>query len=285
MKRYVRSVRRSGLVLATALLLMASWAPDLQASYAYGYAEQTISSLTISPAITAASAVTSLSFAAATLNGSGPSSSNALDAPQVFIGSSPAPENFFSRYAPGTPPAGPDGNFTRGDSLIAQLTGPNNSASVVSESYLNTNTPTSEAASSSVTASLAFTTGTTGALTISYNFANDIYTYATGTGASTAHFGFDITIKDLAGNVVFDSVTTNTNISLAAPPNGMELINSGMNSVTTTSLTANTQYSIIFAITSGSSAVVSVPEPSSVVLMGLGGVAALAVFRRKRAKA
>src|SRR5206468_3492293 len=162
------------------------------------------------------------STASATSNGSGPATSDLLDAPQAFIGGSP-PSNFFARYATGNPPVSPAGNFTRGDSLIASLMAPS-SASTVSESFLSGTASSTLTAGSSVAASLLFMTGATaGPLTIAYNYANDIFTFTSGAANVTAHYNFDITIKDLNGNVVFNSSTSNTNLTLASPPNGPEL--------------------------------------------------------------
>jgi PEP-CTERM motif len=284
MRRHSGSKRRLAWGLAAFVFLLGGWTTNLRAGIAYGYAEQTISNLTILPAINALGGVTTSTSDSATLNGSGLANSNALDAPQAYIGGTPvAPQNDFTRYAPGAIPVSPAGNFTRGDALIASLTAPN-SSSVVSESFLNTTTPTSETASSSLTASLLFTPTATGALAMTYNFANDAYVFTTDSGSATANFNFNITIKDLAGNIVFSSSTANTNLTLASPPNGGEVIRNGMETVTTTSLTAGTSYSLIFSDTTGTSALVSIPEPSSVVLLGLGGVAALVVFRRRKVK-
>jgi hypothetical protein len=280
-------VRRLGCLLAGVVFLMGGWTSQAKAGLAYGYAEQTISSLSIAPSISAVGTVTSTSTAGATFNGSGNSSSDTLDAPQVFIGGSPqAPQNFFSRYAPGSPPVSPDGNFTRGDSQIVSLAGPANSASVVSESYLNGTGPANETGTSAITASLLFTTTTAGSLTIGYNYSNDAFVFTSGGGTATARFGFDITIKDLAGDVVFDSSTPATNLTLASPPNGVELISSGTQSINTASLAASTEYSIIFSITSGTSVALpaAVPEPSSLVLVGFGGAMTLMLKWRKRSR-
>jgi PEP-CTERM motif len=270
--------------LAAFVFLLGGWTTNLRAGIAYGFAEQTISNLTIAPTLSALGGVTTSTTDSATLNGSGPANSNALDAVQAYLGGTPAaPQNDFSRYAPGAIPVSPVGNFTRGDVVIASL-GAGNSASAVSESFLNTTTPTSETANSSLTASLLFTPTATGALTINYNFANDAYVFTNDSGSATANYSFNITIKDAAGNIVFSSSTANTDLTLASPPNGGEIIRSGSESVTTSVLTVGQSYSLIFQNSTGTSALVSVPEPASVVLLGLGGVVALVVFRRRKAK-
>lgn len=286
MKTRVIPVRRLGILFAGAVMLTAGWTSELRAGLSYGFAQETISHLTITPSISEVGSVTSNSTAAATFNGSGSATSDPLNAPQVYIGGSPAaPENDFSRYAPGNPPVSPVGNFTRGDSEIVALIGANNGASVVSESFLNGNGPLAETASSNVAVSLLFTTSTAGALNIGYSFLNDAFVFTNG-GTATAHFGFDITIKDLAGHVVFDSATSATNVTVASPPNGLEILGSGTENVTTTSLAAATQYSITFSITSGTSVTqpAVVPEPSSIILLGLGGGTVLLMGRRIRSR-
>ena len=274
-------VRRLAVGLA-ALTLFAGWGGAARADYAYGFATQTISNLTITPGITPNGAVTTSTSDGATLNGSGIANSNALNAAQAYIGGAPpAPGDFYFRYAPGATPVSPAGNFTRGDAVIASLVPPN-SSSVVAESFLNTTTPTTETGNSGLTASLLFTPTVTGALAINYNFANDAYVFFTGGGNASASYNFNITIKDLAGAILFSSSTASTNLSLAAPPNGGEIIRTGNETVTTGSLTAGTSYSLIFSSTAQSSATV-VPEPASMALLGVGGLVTLAVFRTRRA--
>ena len=163
MKKQLGARRAFACGLAAAVMLLGGWTSSTKADYAYGFSEQTISNLTITPTISPLSGVTTSTTSSATLNGSGPANSNALDTPQAYIGGSPAaPQNDFLRYAPGNPvPVSPVGNFTRGDAVIGSLTPPS-SASVVSESFLNTTTATVETGSSSVTASLNFSPASTG---------------------------------------------------------------------------------------------------------------------------
>jgi hypothetical protein len=73
--------------------------------------------------------------------------------------------------------------------------------------------------------------GTATALTITYNFANDIFVFTTGSGTATASYGFNTTIK-AGNNIVFNSSNAETNPTLTAAPGG-EIIRSGTQGVTT----------------------------------------------------
>ena len=222
----------------------------------------------------------------ATVNGSGFAFSSPMDVKQVYLGGSPPPpENSFTRYATGTPPSSPAGDFTRGDALIASLAANTNSSSTVSESYLGT-LGTSETGNAGLTTSLSFAPTQAGALTITYNFASNAYALISGNGSVTANFSFDLTIKNLAGAIVFSSATANTNLSLALPPNGVEVIQSGSESVTTGNLNAGEAYTLIFSSSSRTAAsLTAVPEPGSLTRMGIGGLGLMAFARLRRRQA
>src|SRR5690349_16042157 len=86
--------------VAAVLALAHVPAREARADIAYGFAEQTISGLSISPAVTAMSPITTSTQDSSTFNGSGASNSAPLDAIQAFQGGAPAsPQNFFLRYA------------------------------------------------------------------------------------------------------------------------------------------------------------------------------------------
>jgi hypothetical protein len=271
---------------AAALALAAASTGVARADIAYAFAEQTITNVAITPTVTFTTATSTSAQDSATINGSGTSASDPLDALQTFLGGTPAaPQNSFVRYATGNPPASPTTppSFTRADALITtsgQGTGIN-SAAVVAESFLNTTTvghPNTETGNSGDTASVSFTLSTATALSISYGFANDLFVFSTGVASASANYHFNITIKDGAGNVVFTSATGNTNLSLSAPPQGAEVIKSGSETVTTPVLSTGTTYTMSVSSTAQSE-VTAVPEPASLALLGLGVLISLH-FRR-----
>lgn len=286
----LKCLLRPARLLATGLAFLAlagGWVSTARADIAYGFAEQTISGLSITPTITPTSGVVTITQDSTTANGSGFSNSDPLDAAQAYQGGLPmAPPNFFARYAPGSPPVSPTTppNFTRADVAIPVLMGPGNTSSVVSESYLNSaaGPPSRETGSSALLASLSFTIPTSSALMIAYNFASDLFVITTGVGAASADYKFGITIKDAAGNIVFNSSTPNTNLGLVAPPQGGEVIRSGSETVTTPTLLAGTNYTLIFSSTADTS-VQAVPEPSVTVMLGVAGLLGLG-YRKFRSR-
>jgi len=277
-----------------ALALAMGIAADSRAATVYGYSTQTISNLQILPtgsiAIQTPPGVTTFAQDGTTFNGSGASNSNALDPAQAYQGAGAGPPpNTFGRFAPGDPPISPVGNFTRGDALIAaNLT----SSSVVAESYLSAVTANAATASAGLGASFNFTPTVT-ALTITYDWANRLFVYSDGPGGTaSADYHFGITIRDTTNsnpqtNVVFNFASTNTNLSLSAPPPSGEIIKNGTdNTGSITGLVVGRLYSITFSSTAQTSLTTSsvIPEPASVVLMGIGGVVVLGMhFRRRKA--
>jgi len=278
-KNYTSLFRRLAAGFAT-LALLGTAATDARADFAYGYASQTISNLSLTPAAGTITFGNLLTFSqdGSTINGSGSSNSNQLDAIQAYQNAGPggaAPgQNNFNRTALGNPPASTN-NFTRGDSQIATTAlGAITSGSVVAESFLNTalaGSPANETGSGGLGAALTFVQSTTGNLAITYNYANDILSFTTAQGKASASYGFGITIRDNTGAIVFSSQTAETNSTFTAPPQGAELIRQGIQTVTANGLIGGQTYSIAFNVTA-QSAVNAVPEPGSVVLCCLGGL-------------
>jgi hypothetical protein len=256
------------------------------ASVAYAFAQQTISDLSLVPGsgtLSVTGSVVTGTTDASTQNGTGISHADPVDALQSYLGTPPPPpENDFNKYATfpggspiasGTAPTGLVGGatlapFSRGDSLITGVTS-TSSASVVAESYVN-GTPSHESGSGALSATVTITPSASTTLAISYTFANDAYVMSSaGTnGGAQAQFHFNITIKDAAGNVVFNSTTANTNLSLGSPPNGPEVIGSGSETVTTGTLTGGNAYTVIFSQSAATFVSPPIPEPSSVVMAG-----------------
>jgi len=289
MKRIQYRLRQLA-VIAVVLGLSQAIPREARADFAYAFAQQTISNLTVTPGVVPVGTFTSSAQDSTTLNGSGSSNSDPMNPLQAYQGGLPmAPQNFFARYAPGSPPVSPTvpPSFTRGDVLFT-TGGPGvNSGAVVSESLISTGggNPTSETAQAGLTAALNFTLATSSALTIAYSYANDIFVFTTGPSTAKANFNFSITIKDASGAIVFASQTNPTNVNLAAPPQGAEQINSGMEAVVTPLLAAGTQYSIVFSVQSQTSvtALNPVPEPGSLslALLAIGGLIPIG-YRMKR---
>jgi hypothetical protein len=287
MKRYSDRLRQLAAVVAV-LGLSQAIPRQARADFAYAYAEQTISGLTITPtgAVTPVGTFSSQAQDSTTFNGVGNSNSDPANPLQAYQGGLPqAPENSFMRYAPGTPPASPTTppSFTRGDVLFTNGGGTNSSA-VVAESFINTGpgSPTSETGNAGIAASLNFTLSTATALTINYNYSNDLFVFTSASGTAKANYLFNIVIKDNTGAVVFNSTTDNTNLSLASPPNGAEVIRSGTESVVTPTLNTGIEYTIVFTEQTQTS-VTAVPEPGSLslALLAIGGLIPIG-YRMKR---
>ena len=183
-----------------------------------------------------------------------------------------APENTFIRTATGVLPGG--ASFTRADVQIANLA-TSAVGNVVAESLLNGVGPASETGNSALTATFSFTPTATSLLSVGYHYANDIYVVTTGSGAASASYNFDFTIKDAAGNVVFlygsSPLSANTNLTLSAPPQGGEIIKSGNDVVSTAVLTAGQAYTLIFTEKTATSVALAVPEPGSMTLAAVAG--------------
>jgi len=277
--------------LATALAVFAlagGWAANARADIAYAFASQTISGITITPALTAlTSNLTTNTLDSVTTNGSGFSQSAPTDVLQAFqgLGAAPAQNTFTKTANPPTFAGAVD--FTRSDGLIQNLQAATNVSSAVSESFLNTTGFKTETADSGLSASFSFVApaNPTG-LTFSYFVTNDLLVSTTGTGVASANYHFSITVKDAAGTVVFTSATPTTNLAVTAPPQGAEIIRTALPETTaaTPVLTQGQLYTLIFSGTTQTSVNVGVPEPNVMMLVGASGALTLAVgaVRRRR---
>src|SRR5262245_38583198 len=115
MRRFVRI----GLCWFTAACLAAVGASaPARAGLDYGYAEQTLSGLKVTTAVSSPTVTGTSTSAAAVVNGVGVATNGPTDTLQAYQGSLPAaPQNDFSPYS--TALGGPhSGDFTRGDAII-----------------------------------------------------------------------------------------------------------------------------------------------------------------------
>jgi len=301
-----QSVRARGLIAATVFLALNGLAAGRATAgvVAYAYAQQMISNVLIRPTsattFTVVNPLTTGTGDAASADGSGVSHNNTTDALQSYEGGPAAPaQNDFGKFATfgaaspfpvdtaptGLTSGGTLDSFTRGDVLISGLGSNTAETNGVAESYLNSVSGGNEATgSSSFSASLSFTTSAATALNLSYDYANDLYIYTEGGGQAQAAYKFNVTIKNELGVTVFDAATSQTNLSSASPPNGIEIVRSGTNSFTTATLLAGETYTLTFSGSEATfvSAVSVVPEPSTIAGAGVAILAAGLIVRRKR---
>jgi len=264
-------------------------ASSAQGAITYGYAQQTLSNITVTGVLSDPVKGGISTSAASAIDGTGVSTNGFLDTLQAYQGAAPpAGQNFYSKYS--TTGGGTQaGDFTRGDAVLGVgsffttgLTG-----STVAESA------TGGAAglltgTSTWLVSGTFTAPTSSSVTVSYNWVNDIITIATAPGAAQAKFSFLITIQDTHGHSI-DASPAELNSTIAAPPNGPEVTTSGSGSavLSLAGLTAGDTFSI--TLTGQSAADVTspnaVPEPSSAVLFSCAaGLLALRKFLTARSR-
>jgi len=238
-------------------------------SISYAFAEQTISGVTVSGATVGA--LKTGTDSAATLGGSGIAFSDPTDAAEAFLGAAPpAPQNFFMRYAPSLAAASALGTFIRGDTAVSPVI----SLSVVAESYLNGNSsPGSGHGGLDLTAPL--TLSSSGPVTFSWNYLNDADVATSNGGSAQAVFKFNLTIKDITGNVVFSNSPSALNLGVGSPPNGGEIHGSGSMSITSGTLTPGT-YSA--TLSESADSFVSVPSPVPAPAAAWGGLGLLSML-------
>ncbi|WP_337175434.1 EDSAP-1 family PEP-CTERM protein [Paludisphaera sp.] len=265
--------------VALAMGLVAAGVPETRADV-YAYSRQTLSDLVVGG--TTVSSLTTSTQDSATLNGSGPANSDPTDAPQAFVGAgalNPGENVFTQAGALGSP------TFARGDVLWAGAAG---GASTVAEgSVINT---ASASASASYTLTAEFSLAADGAVDLSFDFENSAIVQFLGSylGLAAADFNSNLTIiiTDSSGAVVFDESPDELNTSLSLTAAGsLSDGTSGTFTFDVGTLVAG-DYT---ATLSGSSEIAlrqAVPEPSSVILMGCGVMAAVGfgVRRARRAR-
>jgi hypothetical protein len=256
-----------------------------RADFSYGYAQQTLSGLTITGTGLSNGTVTgSATTASAVAGGTGVATNSPTDALEAYQLSGPtATENNFTKYS--TAGGGPQaGDFTRGDVVLGNrgnlfTSGAN--GSVVAESYAS-GTNGLETASGSWQLSATFTS-TGSSVTVGYGFNNDIYTLVSGTSLSPAEaqFGAVISIKDQHGHEV-DAIPVELATAFSSPPNGPEVITSGNSSATLSlaGLTPGDTYTVTINVQALSAAGAAVPEPASLGVLALGAAGLLGRRRR-----
>ena len=267
-----------GKALFLAFLATAVVAAPARADF-YGYAEQSLSNFNFTGVTTGTRSTGSSSSAVQSALPGGSEAHIAVeDALQSYVGPTgtrPA-ENTFTAVGLVNP------NYVRGDALITPTYAINN----VAEGYLIGAGQSSGSGAWSI--AVPITLSATGTVTLDFNYSNLIHILNSGTlpGSVTASYAFDFSISRTGGGVLFDSSPDVVNASASLTSAGEIFVpvgggpSAGTVSITSTSLTAGTYEATL----TGSERVFlnarAVPEPSTLILLGLGGVGLMA--RRMR---
>ncbi len=282
----------------------------------YTYAEQTLSNLSLSltGGTLTAGAVTYGSSDGASLtaqNGTSVSAANSAlppgtDPAQAYVGSpTPPPQNSFTQFATfstappqptGDAPLTPNAGFARGDALITPGSGifstSGLTASNVAETFMTGATHVagsgtgSWAITASFTVSGALTTGAT--LNYSTGYSNYIFSsiFNSADGlpgiSANANYALDFTLKSSTGLLIGELTPGLLNHSDGTPPNTVGLLLSGTDSGQIHAGLLDGGYTLTITGTEVIQASTSVPEPSSLILLCLGGGVGLVVLTARR---
>ena len=285
---------------ALALLLGSSSAAR---AGSYAYSQQALTGLKLSTGGTLTGVTITATTTSSAAFESGASFSGSSDVKQAYVGTPPKPaENLFSQYATfassppaaGSMPTTPGDSFSRGD---ARITGAANifttgaSLNNAAETYL-ADAGGHLIGSGSGTWSLAVTFtyhGGPSALHFSYGYANSVFASVAGNGlAAEGDYNVDFTLKTAAGAKVFEADPSPLSRGDSAPPSTLFLSSGGTTSFDTATYDPSHAYTLVDGTTykltmSGGEVTTAslVPEPSSVVMMGLGALGLIGLARKR----
>lgn len=275
--RTLRTRLASSVALAIGLLVVTG--PSARAD-AYAYSQQTLKNFVLS--VTPTGALSTSTGSAASLNGSGSSHNDPTDTLQTFVGDgslNPGENKFIQAGALGS------NTFARGDAQWdPTFNGGKGSISTVAEGAMNTYGTAAGSSDFNLTATLTLTSAQ--AVTLSFDWLNSLRVDYSGTlmGLAAANFdaNFTVVFKNSSGTVVFDESPKDLNksFSLIAAGSHAEMGLSGSILLTTATLAADTYTA---TITGGSQVSLEqvVPEPASMIMMGLGAASAIAFAARR----